>query len=108
MKYKQGQLSSQFEIDYIDVARRQKCFKEEIDSIFKEKNFAELLKKNEILEKLIAEKCEEIKEKEAEFFTQKRLFEEKVKELLKRVSDQDVQFHMLGKETINESRNNQR
>lgn len=97
MKYKQTQISSQFESEYIEVARKQRSFKEEIDSIFNDKHFANLIMKNEILEKLTTEKCEQIKIIESELSSQKRLFEQKVKELLKRITDQDVELHKRSK-----------
>lgn len=97
MKYKQNQISSQFENEYIEVARKQRSFKEEIDSIFNDKKIADLILKNEFLEKLTTEKCEQNRIIENELSTQKRLFEDKVKELLKRITDQDVELHKRSK-----------
>ena len=53
--------------------------------------------KNEILEKLTTEKCEQNKIIKNELSTQKRLFEDKIKELLKRITDQEVQLHKSSK-----------
>jgi hypothetical protein len=95
LKYKQNQLISLVDNEYLEVVRKQRCLKEEIMAIFNEKSFTDLVRKNEGLEKMCEDKCEELKGMEGEYMNHKKLFEEKVKELLKRVADQDVQIYNL-------------
>lgn len=85
----------QIESESHEIARRQRALKEELASIFKEKVFHELALQKEVLEKNLEEKIFEIDGLNNDLSRQKTLFEDKIRVLLIKLTDQDIKIHNL-------------
>ena len=93
MNFKQKQLSLGFDKNFDEIYKNQINLKEDISNNFNQQNYVNLMKQKEDLEKFLNEKSGLISSLTNNLENQKGLFENKLKDLLKKNADKEIEIN---------------